>query len=159
MKKNTKPTVLLFLSIVLSVLHANAQNHKNYKSSPEEVLPANRTAFLFCYNSIPTYKNPATPVLIEKKSNMQSVIQNRAQEKPVENVCLSSNISEDELWVETYNKKLQDQQLDLEIYNANGEMVYIKKIEQNLHKINICDFTAGTFLVKFGDNVQKMVIE
>jgi hypothetical protein len=69
------------------------------------------------------------------------------------------NLTEDELWVELDNKKIQRGDLQIEIYNANGEIVYNEKIKHNFHKINVCDFISGTFLVKLGDSVQKMIIE
>lgn len=161
MKKNIQTITIALLSLILSVMQASAQSHKNYKSSPGDALPMNRAAFIFCYNNGTSYKNPAAVILskqskdVHRTTSSTSEIQNNTEEK----VCLFPNLTEDELWVELDNKKIQNKNLQLEIYNANGEIVYNTKIEQNLEKINVCDFTTGTFLVKIGDNVQKIIIE
>lgn len=161
MKKNIQNPILATICLVFFTLHVNAQNHKSYIASTNEALPQNRTAFLFCYNNVASYKNPATEVLNQqqKTTNKLTVEKKTKDEIRKERIRMFSNITEDELWIELDNKLLQTQQLSVEIYNASGERVYNSKVEQNLHKVNVCDFTSGTFLVKLGDSVQKMVIE
>lgn len=160
MKKNAPTLLLAFLSTLFFCQHANAQTHKSYISRGNESLPMNRAAFIFCYNSASEYKNPATAVL-KKNINHVTVASeiNKKQEQSDNSICMFPNTTEDELWIELDNKKVQRGDLQIEIYNANGEIVYNEKIAHNLHKINVCDFTSGTFLVKLGDSVQKMIIE
>jgi len=160
MKKSVQTLHLAFLSILFICQHANAQTHKSYISRGNESLPMNRAAFIFCYNNATTYKNPADAVLSKNINHVTVASEtNNKRQQSDNSICMFPNLTEDELWVELDNKKIQRGDLQIEIYNANGEIVYNEKIKHNLHKINVCDFISGTFLVKLGDSVQKMIIE
>jgi hypothetical protein len=152
---------------------ANSQNNFNsfteISVSKKQNLPQNRTAFIFS-NSNPNapYSNPAYAMLNTKKDN--SVFKNN-QTTTVSSfkentnniseadVCMYSNTTDDELWIQLNNLQLTEKKLCIEIYNAVGQRVFITSLENHIHKINVCDFSAGTFLIKLGDTVQKMVIE
>lgn len=155
MKTNPKKVVLTSLCMLICMLVSNAQNHSRTFTSASEGLPANRAAFIFCYNSS-SYKNPAEVVLNTKQATKQK-IENKTT-KAV-NVRMFPNTTEDELWVQVDKNTYTSEDLNLEIYNDSGEIIYNSKVEENLHKVNVCDFSAGTFLIRLGDNVQKLVIE
>lgn len=161
MYRNIK-TPLLFLVAMLFILHhATAQSNKSNLSASLNGLPMNRAAFLYCYNTASV--NTKTVSFGSKPlSSTATYADNVKKETPVvpENVCMFPNLTEDELWVQlNAQTKSVPTDLDVEIYNAEGMRVYHSRMEQNLHKINVCDFTSGTFLVKLGDAIQKLVIE
>lgn len=177
--KKLFPTFILLLILFCIVFSTTAQTHSNYysvfkneKISATEMakLPANRTAFIFL-NSNSRYTNPAFALLntnnnpfgilkTDKSSNIASVANddNKTTTATSENICMFPNLTEDELWVKK-NGQQTDENVNVEIYNEEGERVYYSKLDYNLHKINLCEFTAGTFLVKVDDAVQKLIIE
>jgi len=130
-------------------------------------LPQNSTAFLFNSNiSNSSYSNPALAMLITKNNytsvgKAAPVTVNAIVQKEItsDDICMFANLTEDELWVELKNNEFLGQKPNVEIYNDCGERIYHSTIEKNLHKINVCDFTSGTFLIKLGDTAQKMIIE
>ena len=137
---------------------ANGQTHKSYLATGTESLPMNRAAFIYCYNNSAAYSNPATAVL-KAKVNHKSTPVLKKQTISSENITMFSNSTEDELWVQIKSESVHENDLLVEIFDAYGVRIYNSAIQQNLHKINVCDFSAGTFLVKLGDNVRKLVIE
>lgn len=161
MKLSFKYKIPAFLCLLLSLSYVNAQTHKTIITSSGLTLPANRTAFLYCYNSGIGYENRAIKLSNNKVNEEKSepLISSELQNNPDVNISMFPNLTQDELWVEVKDKKTKVAELNLEIYNSSGKRVYNSRIEGNLRKINVCDFTAGTFLIKLGDKVQKMVIE
>ena len=179
--KKILPTLILLLILFCIVFGATAQtgihHYYKFKNSDEQSveklnLPTNRAAFIFGNsNKNSNYTNPAI-ALLSNKSNcvfaknieinnttVSSLIENNISEIKQENVCMFSNQTEDELWVQLNNNIKMQEDLNIEIYNAEGERVYNSIVDAELHKINVCNLTAGTFLVKLGDNVQKIIIE
>lgn len=162
MNKHLHPFFTASLCALFTYSPVNAQTHSNQTSITTETLSPARLAFLSCYNSV---NKPEKHLPSAQKSESTSV-ENQKNDHSLktaniatDNVCIFPNRTEDELWVEVDAKKLQSNNLHLEIYNAGGEIVYRTRVQQDLNKISVCDFTAGTFLVKLGDVVQKMIIE
>lgn len=155
MKPNFR-NIVFSVSLFLIQFSAHAQHHPGKITASDKFLPMNRAAFIFCYNKTASYKNPAENLLkiSAAKKTTQTPVKNNS-----ENVRMFSNTTEDELWVQLDKHTIQEQELNLEIYNASGQIIYSSKIEQELHKVNVCDFSAGTFLVRLGENVQKLIIE
>ena len=157
MKKNLQIFVTLY-TLLLMYNIANGQTHKSYLATGTESLPMNRAAFIYCYNNSAAYSNPATAVL-KAKVNHKSTPVLKKQTISSENITMFSNSTEDELWVQIKSESVHENELLVEIFDAYGVRIYNSAIQHNLHKINVCDFSAGTFLVKLGDNVRKLVIE
>ena len=161
MKKNILTLPLILLSILFSNQHLNAQTHKTILSLNKNTLPFNRAAFIYCYNNSGMYKNNNTIAFYKENTNHigTSYAQPTTKEISEENICIFSNVTEDELWVQLNNVSEEKKGLNVEIYNVSGERIYNSRIEQSPHKINLCQLTAGTFLVRMGDVVKKLVIE
>ena len=156
--KKTLPNILILLFFLCVCFQSNAQTNKSYISAASEGMPMNRAAFIFCYNNSAAYSNPATAVL-KAKVNHKSTPVLKKQTISSENITMFSNSTEDELWVQIKSESVHENELLVEIFDAYGVRIYNSAIQHNLHKINVCDFSAGTFLVKLGDNVRKLVIE
>lgn len=161
MKTNTLILPLTLLSILLSCQHLNAQSHTTLLSQNKNTLPFNRTAFIYCYNNNGIYKNNNTAAFFNTKTNYTSTTYTQPVTKNIteENICIFSNVTEDELWVQLNDVSTENKNLNVEIYDVSGERIYNSRIEQSPHKINLCQLTAGTFLVRMGDVVKKLVIE
>ena len=157
MKKNL-PNILILLFFLCVCFQSNAQTNKSYISAASEGMPMNRAAFIFCYNNNTVVKNPATAVLKNKVTHKTMPVV-KEQTVSIENISMYPNSTEDELWVQIKSESVHENDLLVEIFDAYGVRIYNSAIQQNLHKINVCDFSAGTFLVKLGDNVRKLVIE
>lgn len=171
---------LLFLFILSCIIFSataqtNISKYYTFKHSNEQLfttpsLPTNRAAFIFS-NSNSEYTNPAVALLYTKSTNIlpktieteaiavSSLVVNNSNKITEEDICMYPNITEDELWININNQTESTNQKSVEIYNSTGERVYHSTINANLHKINLCEFTAGTFLIKLDDNVQKIIIE
>ncbi|MFN8296048.1 MAG: T9SS type A sorting domain-containing protein [Chitinophagales bacterium] len=178
--KQTLTTLLFLLILTCIVFTATAQTnislyhpfqHFNEQPSPKSGLPTNRAAFIFSNSSGNSeYTNPAIALLFTKNTNSLlkntntetvSVISSSSnpQTQESKSICMYPNLTEDELWINIENEAPSANQQNVEIYNSTGERVYYSAVNTALHKINLCDFTAGTFLVKLDDNVQKIIIE
>ena len=173
---------LLFLLILSCIIFSataqtNISKYSTFKHSNEQLfqksgLPTNRAAFIFSNsNGSSEYTNPAVAILYTKSTNIlpktieteaiavSSLVVNNSNKITEEDICMYPNITEDELWININNQTESTNQKSIEIYNSTGERVYHSTINANLHKISLCEFTAGTFLIKLDDNVQKIIIE
>lgn len=176
--KKILPALILLLLLFCIIFSTTAQSKNNgntlfnrlYTPSVNILnLPSNRAAFIFTNSKEnSTYTNPAVAVLNSKSNNsitkesenkVTSVYESIKSEILQENVSMFSNLTEDELWIKLNEKIKTPDELNVEIYNENGERLYNSRFEKNIHKINLCNLIAGSFLVKMGDVVQKIIIE
>lgn len=177
--KKKLPTLLLLAILLTAMLQAKAQSSTVFQRLYQDIetqrvektkLPNNRTAFIFdTKSSAPEYSNPALALVSTpnkkhidniktEQASVSSFMENYSNEIKLENICMFSNNTDDELWIQLNNES-RLHNMNVEIYNQEGERIYNSMLADNLHKINVCNFTAGTFLVKLGDNVQKLIIE
>ncbi len=173
--KQTAQALLLILFLFCIVFCTTAQNYnkhyflskdKEMQSINNKKLPDNRTAFLFSNNNATsTYTNPAISILKrnskekQSKASVSGFITEEKTNKTKKKIYMFSNLTQDELWVQLENKENVVEKMEIEIYNQQGEIIYQSTIQENLHKINLCDFKNGTFLVKIEDTLQKIIIE
>lgn len=162
---------IVFNSIAQSPIHKFVFKNNDVVSTSKTNLPQNSVAFLFS-NIQPntTYSNPAIAMLntngkvnhknlIEQNVSVNSLISTEITSLHPEDICIFANTTDDELWVQLKNNLFYKNNFNIEIYNSIGEIEYTSCIDSNLHKINLCNLSAGIYLIKLGDNVQKMIIE
>lgn len=167
--KKILPGLLLLLIVFCIVYSTTAQTHKFYSVfGKEEVkLASNRTAFIFTNSN--KYSNPAISLFNARKNiiTLNTIPADASVESSLikpeaitqEDVCMYTNVTEDELWIKLNSELKITKEVNVEIYNNTGERVYNSIFNENLHKINLCNLTAGTFLVRLDETVQKLVIE
>ncbi|MDB5228343.1 MAG: hypothetical protein JWN78_2536 [Bacteroidota bacterium] len=109
---------------------------------------------LFAINNSPAVYVPVKPTVSESPKQ-ETVSAQKITGK--ERIRIYPNAKEGELWVET---DMATKGLDMEIFNSTGQGVYKTKLAESFHKVDLCNFENGKYLIKVGaQTYQLMVIQ
>lgn len=133
-----------FNTITKDAYKVNLQN-------PKTKLPA-KPEQLFAINNAPA---PYVPVKQPVTATVTNESAPTARVSSKEKIRIYPNARDGELWVET-DGSLNG--TDIEIYNNAGQPVYKTKLAESFHKVDLCSYQNGKYLIKVGAQTYRLMV-
>ena len=104
-------------------------------------------------NNTPAVYTPVKPVVSEAPAKQVVPSENPT----AKGLRIYPRAKEGELWVET---DTDSKGMDMEIFNSTGTPIYKTRLAESFHKVDLCSFANGRYLIKVGaQTYQLMVIQ